>query len=304
MPPSGAGSGSPFIKYWKLGIIGWPLGYSLSPLMHERALKAAGFAGRYQEYPVRPEELPIWLDRVNELGLDGFNVTMPHKIGVWDWVVSHGRLGHPQRDAAIGALNTVAMKEGRPTGYNTDGEGFLRPLVEAPRSLDLSGWCVVVLGAGGAARAIVATLALQTKVSRISLWNRDPVRARMLAQHANSLRGKEADFARAEEKPERLPVSECQLLVNATSYGMHTSGQEPLLVNAEQIHPGQVVYDIVYESRQTALIGVAQQRGAQVIRGEEMLAGQGAVAFEIWTGKKGMLPVMRRVLDDHFSTSS
>lgn len=253
---------------------------------------------------MKPEELAPWLERVGQLGLDGFNVTMPHKIAVWDWVLNHGRLGYPQRDGAMGALNTVAMEEGHPVGYNTDGEGFLRSLIDPPRSFDLNGWRVVVLGAGGAARAIVATLALETRVSRITLWNRDPIRARLLAQSANALRGAGIDFACVEERQEALPVSECELLVNATSYGMHTGGQEPLLVSAEGFHRGQVVYDIVYESRQTALIRAAQERGADVIRGEEMLAGQGAVAFEIWTGKKGMLPIMRGTLDDHFATSS
>lgn len=302
-------------KYWKLGIIGWPLGYSLSPLIHERALEHAGLKGEYREYPVKPEELWGWLEQVPALRLSGFNITMPYKKSVFAWLVGQGmgRLGRPESwlrpseaapvvisespEAAIGAINTVVMEQGRPVGYNTDGEGFLRPLLELPRCLDLTGWHVLLLGAGGAAEAIAISLALQTKAGRLTIWNRHPDRAKELAQKLNPLR-RGGNFAFAAKTLSALPVEECQLLVNATPVGMN--GPNEKLVDSARLRKGQWVYDLVYEPRETVLIRAARQRGCQVITGDEMLAGQGAAAFELWTGVKGMLPVMREALDEHF----
>jgi len=280
--------------------LGWPLGYSLSPLIHERALERAGLKGEYREYPVQPEELWSWLEQVPALRLSGFNVTMPYKKSVFAWLVGQGmgRLGRPESpEAAIGAINTVVMEEGRPVGYNTDGEGFLRPLLESPRRLDLTGWHVLLLGAGGAAEAIAISLVLQTKVGRLTIWNRHPDRAKELAQRLNPLR-RGGNFAFAAETLGALPVEECQLLVNATPVGM--DGPNEKLVDSARLRQGQWVYDLVYEPRETVLIRAARQRGCQVITGDEMLAGQGAAAFELWTGVKGMLPVMREALDEHF----
>ena len=289
-------------KYWKLGIIGWPLGYSLSPLIHTRALAHVGFEGEYREYPVQPTELPRWLDQLVELKLDGFNVTMPFKRQVRDWVMKTGRLGFPDRDGAVGAVNTVVMDSGRPIGYNTDGEGFLRALTDPPRSMNLRGWYVILLGAGGTAEAIAVTLALETRVSSLTIWNRDLSRAKQLAAKVNSLAsGRDGNFADVVERHESLLVRDCQLLVNATPVGMR--GHERPLIDPKDLHEGQIVYDIVYEPRQTPLIQAASERGCQVITGDEMLAGQGAAAFEIWTGVKGTFPIMRQALDERFAGS-
>lgn len=285
----------------KLGILGWPLGYSLSPLIHERALKAAGLQGEYREYPVAADQIWSWLQQVNDLGLDGFNVTMPYKQSVFAWVVAEGRLGEPDHlNLAIEAVNTVVMQEKRPIGYNTDGKGFLRPLVDPPRGLDLTGWRVVLLGAGGAAQAIACTLALETKVEHLTIWNRHPERAQKLAWHIGELpRVRQRHFVDAVKEVDSLPVKEANLIVNTTSVGMKASPGN--LIDPEELHREQVVYDIVYEPRETPLIQAARQRGCPVITGEEMLAGQAAEAFELWTGIPGMLPIMRQALDEHFT---
>ncbi|MBI3615054.1 MAG: shikimate dehydrogenase [Candidatus Omnitrophica bacterium] len=305
----------PTEEYFKLGILGWPLGYSLSPGMHERALAAAGLKGEYREYPVKPEDLWGWLEQVPTLGLSGFNVTMPYKKSVFAWIVGqgNGKLGRPEAwlrlpeaaplvisespDAAIGAVNTVVMDRGKPVGYNTDGEGFLRPLIEPPRSLDLTGWHVLLLGAGGAAEAVAISLALQTKVGRLTIWNRHPDRAKVLAETVNQLRRNDR-FAQSVDRVDSLPVQECQLVVNATPVGMNGPGEK--LVDSKQLKEGQWVYDLVYEPRETRLIRAARERGCRVITGDEMLAGQGVASFELWTGVKGMLPVMQEALDEHF----
>ena len=299
----------------KLGILGYPLGYSLSPLIHRRALAHAGLEGEYRECPVGPEDLWGWLGQVKELGLAGFNVTMPYKKSVFAWVVGEGagRLGRQEAaDGAIGAINTVVMDSGRPIGYNTDGIGFLRTLIDKPRALDIGGWHVVLLGAGGAAQAIAVTLAMETKIGRLTIWSRHPVRAKELSDRVNGLRsgGRGSRFSETVEDLETLPVQQCQLLVNATPVGMTppprsgggVKGKRERLVDLDRLHGGQVVYDLVYEPRDTELICGARERGCRVVTGDEMLAGQAAVSFQLWTGVKGMLPVMRQALDDYFTS--
>jgi len=316
----------PDTKYWKLGILGWPLGYSLSPLIHERALKAAGLQGEYREYPVASDQIWDWLSHVGSLGLDGFNVTMPYKQSVFAWVVAEGQLGQPDHlNLAIEAVNTVVMKEKRPVGYNTDGKGFLRPLTDPPRGLDLTGWRVVLLGAGGAAQAIACTLALETKVEHLTIWNRHPERAQRLAWHIGELpRVRQRHFVDAVKEVESLPIREANLIVNTTSVGMTPPPASPAeggsnlrldrpdgpksgggvkenpgnLIDPKALGPEQVVYDIVYEPRETPLIQAARKRGCPVITGEEMLAGQAAEAFELWTGIPGMLPIMQQALNE------
>ena len=283
-------------KYWKLGILGYPLGYSLSPLIQERALKEAGLRGEYREYSVGPDEIWDWLNHLSDLGLDGFNVTMPYKRSIFAWLVSSGEFGRSDRDGPIGAINTIVMKDGHPIGYNTDGEGFLKSLMDPPRCMNLTGWDVVLLGAGGAAQAIAVTLALDTKIRRITIWNRDPVRAKALVSQVNVLRRSE-DFGKAVEELSAVPIRTAQLVVNATPIGMDPG--DILLVKPEDLTGRQVVYDIVYKPRETELIRTARSKECPVVTGDEMLAGQGAAAFELWTGKKGMLPVMRQALNDY-----
>ena len=294
-------------KVWKLGIVGWPLGYSLSPKMHNAALKAAGLQGEYREYPVPAEGLWMWLSRVTELGLDGFNVTMPYKKSVFSWVIGEwkGQLGRLEElSGVIGALNTVVMRDGHPYGYNTDGEGFLQTLTQPPRSLDLSGWHVVLLGAGGAAQAIAVALALRTRVKRLTLWNRHLSGAEKLRQLLEPLQaqGRTRVEVEVREELDELPLAECQMVVQATPAGM--KGQRDLALDYSRLRQGQTVYDIVYEPRETRLIQEARRRGCTVVTGDEMLAGQGAAAFEIWTGVKGMLPVMKQALDGDFAGRS
>ena len=289
-------------RYWKLGILGWPLGYSLSPLMHAAALKACGLEGEYKEYPVQPDDLWGWLEKVNDLGLSGFNVTMPYKKSVFAWVISSGggRLGRLESiDRVIGALNTIVIEDGRPVGYNTDGEGFLRTLVEPPRALDLTDKHALLLGAGGAAQAIAVTLALKGKLGKLTIWNRHPDKAESLAVIVKALVQVGRSKVKAAAVPDlrSKPIELFDLIINATPAGM--KGHEEKLINTDRLKRGQIVYDLVYEPRETALAREARIRGCDVITGDEMLAGQGAAAFELWTGVKGMLPVMRKALDEH-----
>ena len=285
-------------KSWKLGIIGWPLGYSLSPRMHEAALKAALLKGEYKEYKVPPEELGKWLE-AEAPKLDGFNVTMPHKRAVWEYVAKHGEFGKPFPDLVrdIGAVNTVQVRDGRLFGYNTDGPGFLEPF-RKPGAF--RGKEVLLLGAGGAARAIAVYLAYAEQVSSLRIWNRNPEKAKQLVKLVRGLRspcraGAVKDFG-------DFPVEKMALIVNATPTGMNRHEEAP--VECGRLRKGQVVYDIVYEPRETRLIHGARKQGCTVYTGDKMLAGQGAVAFEIWTGVPAAkaLPVMKKALDEHFAS--
>ena len=290
--------------YWKLGIIGWPLGYSLSPAMHRAALEASGLRGEYQEYPVRPEELEKWLESAIKLGLNGFNVTMPHKEAVFQWLTSWGKIER-EMDQITGAINTVKVSGRRLIGYNTDGDGFLRALTDPPRSIDLKGKKVLLLGAGGAAQAVAVQLAYQGKVGQITIWNRHPERAVRLAEKVNRLRSSHTRCqAVGVEELDKGLLETVDLLVNATPVGMEGKKDETLLpVEVKQLRKDAVVYDLVYAPPKTALIRSAQRRGNPAITGLEMLANQAAVAFHLWTENHGkpVISVMRQVLSEHLS---
>ncbi len=292
-------------KFWKLGIIGWPLGYSLSPVMHHAALKACGLQGEYIEYKVKPEDLENWLATVAP-ALDGFNVTMPYKEGLFLWMqdsIASRKAVLSQVAAQMRAVNTVAVREGGFEGDNTDGIGFVNSLDEKiPAGFDDKK--VLIFGAGGAARAVI--WALLTKHSgkrmRIYLYNRDPKKAADLCAQMTAAKPvechSEVQVCSNEERAEALQFD---LIVNTTPVGMNP-GEGPLF-DYGQLRPGQIIYDIVYKPKETALVQAARSRACIVITGDEMLAGQGAAAFEIWTGVPAAktLPVMKKALEEHFA---
>ncbi len=288
-------------KYWKLGIVGWPLGYSLSPLMHTAALKAAGLEGEYKEYPVKPEELDHWLE-TEAPKLDGFNVTMPHKQEIAAWCRTEGN-SQDAFSVLSGVVNTIVMKGGRASGHNTDGDGFWTPLVKHKPLLIK--WQVLLLGAGGAARAIAAVLTLRGVAREMAVWSRRLESAERLVEETRKMSRNASVPALAVKDLGSVPVEKCDVIINATPSGMEGEGDAPFPVTS-RLRRGQVVYDLVYEPRETGLVLAARKAGCTVITGDEMLAGQGAAAFEIWTrvpaGK--VLPAMKKALDEHFAARS
>ena len=299
-------------KTWKLGIIGWPLGYSLSPRMHRAVLKAAGLEGEYKEYTIELDPTDTdsgnykkeaeWLSTVRDREkLDGLNVSMPCKPQVAAWCLSKD-ISIDQFAQFMDAVNTIRFENRSAAGCNTDGVGFLQPLRD--RGINLSAFRILLLGAGGSAKAIAITLALQREVRHLSIWNRHAERAKMLANRANIVycdRQNNAGFAEAIQEITPSVIREIDFLVNATPVGMVGQGEVPQEILG-QLHEGQIVYDIVYEPRETALIRAARARGCQVITGDEMLAAQGAASFKIWTGidevnRRSVLEIMRETLD-------
>lgn len=257
----------------RLGIIGYPARHSLSPVMQEAALAALGMAGSYQTLEVPPAELAIAFQEVRR-SYRGVNVTIPHKIAALDLV------DHLAPEAqSIGALNTVVNDEGFLTGYNTDAAGFTWAWRQA--GIELAGKRVLVIGAGGAARAVA--YAVRQAGGELWIANRNQQRGLELAQ---SFGGQLVELARAQE---------AQVVVNATSVGMADPETSPL---PEEYFPSQgAALDLVYRPVETRFLRLARQKGILAVDGLAMLVGQGAAAFELWTGHKAPLAAMSSALE-------
>jgi shikimate dehydrogenase len=270
-----------------VGIIGWPVEHSLSPAMHNAAFAAMGLDWAYVPLPVRPGDLPQAVAGVLSLGFLGANVTIPHKEEARELMDERS----PGAEL-IGAVNTIACQDGRLIGHNTDGIGFLRSL---EGKWSPGGETVVILGAGGAARAIAIQLAL-AGTREIHLINRTCARARRLAEEIEERIGV---FARGydwtAQDLDRI-IASSSLLVNATAFGMGDEGEE--LFPYHWLDAGTVVCDIVYTPRVTGLLKGAANQGCVTVDGLGMLLHQGAAALEIWTGRPAPLPVMAKALED------
>lgn len=247
------------------GVIGWPIAQSRSPLIHRFWLRALAMDGDYGRFPVRPEHVGAAMRGLSALGLRGVNVTAPHKLAVME----HLDAIEPAA-AALGAVNTVVVGEdGRLSGMNTDVSGFLTPL----SGFDMRGWPVTVLGAGGAARAVLAACA-QAGAGPVTIVARDRDAAAQLLEQFGLAGG-----VRGFDQP--LP-EDCRLLVQATSLGM--AGKPALNVDVSPLPEGCIVYDLVYAPLETALLCAAGARGLPTIDGLHMLIGQAARAFEAFFG--------------------
>jgi len=245
------------------GVIGWPIAHSKSPVIHRFWLQALGIDGDYARFLVRPEDVGAAVRALPALGMAGVNVTVPHKVAVMDHLDSVDETAR-----AVGAVNTVVNDGGRLLGTNTDMAGFLEPLVPAPVGH------AVVVGAGGAARAVL--LGLKSRgVEHVTLMNRSVERASVLLD-ALEIPGHAVGL--------EMPLPSAELVVNASSLGM--VGQPPLDLDLGALPVGATVYDIVYAPLETRLLAAARSRGFRCIDGLEMLVGQAAVAFALFFGVK------------------
>lgn len=274
-----------------IGLIGYPLKHSISPYFQQAALDFYQLDIRYEKWETRPEELVSAIKKLREPGNIGANITVPYKeaaLPLLDEVDNTASL--------IGAVNTIVKKNDRLLGLNTDAHGFIEALYKEGH-FEPEGKRAVVLGAGGAARAVSFTL-LQEKISLLTIINRNFERAKALA---DSLRRYISD-TRLETEVVALPwqtltfpqtFDHCQLIVNCTTIGMKHSSQEgksPLSI--EVIPRGVLVYDLVYNPCPTPLLQLAQRAGANILSGLAMLVYQGASSFELWTGKKAPIGIM------------
>ena len=255
------------------GVMGWPVAHSLSPRLHGYWLRHYGIDGAYVPLPVRPERLGSALRALPDLGFAGCNLTVPHKeaaLGALDEVAEDAR--------RIGAVNTIVVRaDGNLYGWNTDIEGFAQSLIAALPEWSIAGKHAVVLGAGGAARAVVAAVQ-NLGAEEVVILNRTRERAETLATDL----GGAIRLLSWERRSEAL--SQAALLINTTTLGM--LGKPPLSIDLAPLPTDAVVADIVYAPLETPLLAEARRRGHGVVDGLGMLLYQAVPGFEAWFGRR------------------
>lgn len=272
-----------------LGVIGDPIQHSRSPQMHNAAIFKLGIDYVYIPFHVKPEDVSNAIEGFKAINVVGINVTIPHKQSVLTFMDKLSA----EADT-IGAVNTIVFKDGFLEGHNTDAQGFLEAMKEEGVE-ELRGKSAVIIGAGGSARAVAVGLVLEG-VSALTIANRTESKAIDLASTI-------AEKTKISVKA--IPLSdgsgvlaeailESSLLVNTTSVGMDIN--QPLLINPDLLHKDLIVYDIIYTPPETKLLKAAKERGVKVVGGIGMLVHQGAIAFQLWTGLKPPIDVMRRAL--------
>lgn len=265
----------------RLGIIGYPLGHSMSPVMFRAAFEEYGLDVTYDAWEVAPDRLGDFLEEVrgSEGGILGFNATVPHKEAV---MAAMDEVSEEAQRA--GAVNTVVNDDGRLVGYNTDGTGFVRALREKA-GFDFDGVRVLIVGAGGAARGVVMALS-EEAVADFTIANRTRERAECLADDLMRHFGGGVRAISLESGEFRRAAQSSDLIVQCTTMGMlHSVAAEASPLASADIPSDAVVYDLVYNPPETPLMREAVNAGARVYGGLSMLVYQGAVGFETWMGR-------------------
>ena len=267
-------------------LIGDPVGHTMSPAMHNAAFEELGLDYIYLPFHVKAHELADAVSGLRALNVNGFNVTIPHKVSIIPVLDEVDPIA-----GKIGAVNTVVNDDGKLTGYNTDASGFLRALLE--QGIDPAGKNIVILGAGGASRAI--SYILSDNDARLTVLNRwqELDWAVELAGRIGRDLGKEVRAMELTAENLSDVLAEADILVNATSVGM-TPDDNSSPVPAGLLKSGLTVFDIVYNPVRTRLLAEAAASGARTVGGVDMLAWQGALAFEKWTGRPAPIDLMRR----------
>ena len=270
-----------------VGVIGDPVQHSRSPQMHNAAIVERKLDYVYVPFHVRSGELQEAIEGFKALNVLGVNVTIPHKQTVMSILddVSH-------EATLIGAANTLIFCDGRVSGDNTDAQGFLRAMTEEGIDIPVGG-SAVVLGAGGAARAVVVALAL-SGLDLITIANRTGWKAIQFEKNLATISETEISAVDLASNQLNLAIRSADLLVNTTSVGMQETDQ--LLIDPDFLNPGTIVYEIVYTPPETPLLRVAREKGCQTIGGIGMLVHQGAIAFEKWIGIVPNVETMRIAL--------
>jgi shikimate dehydrogenase len=254
----------------RLAVIGYPLGHTLSPKIHGAAIRALGLELTYDAIETPPDRLAGFMAELRGPDWLGCNVTVPHKQAVLPFMAELAGDGQ-----AIGAVNTICNRDGRLAGFNTDAGGFLADLEH--HFGPVAGKRVLLLGAGGAARAVA--FALRDRAERVWVLNRGLARAEALVR----------DLGGALRLGGRVELRDCQLVVNCTSAGLH-EGDSP--VPDEWLPDGVQLYDLIYNPPVTRLMRAVAERGGTAVNGLGMLVRQAAAAFRIWTGLEPPLAAM------------
>ncbi len=267
------------------GIFGYPVEHTFSPGMHNAAFKKLGMDACYVPFAVHPDHLVDAAKALIPLGLCGLNITVPHKEKIIPYLDDLS-----EEAQLIGAVNTIEVKEGRLIGHNTDGRGFLRSLKEQAK-FDPRGEKFLFIGSGGAARAVGFSLAL-AGAKKIIICDIDMQKADLLAQDIKEKTGVDTGTIDREALAAHAAGAGC--LINATPLGLKRS--DPLPLPGDCIHKHQLVCDLVYNPPETHFLKAAKARKAKRLAGLGMLLFQGVIAFEIWTGDKAPVSVMKSAL--------
>lgn len=267
------------------GVIGWPIEHTLSPVMQNTAFAYYKKDISYVPFGVQPQGLRQLLLSLNQLGAVGVNVTIPYKEKVIPYL---DQLAPSAK--TIGAVNTIVFQSGKMIGHNTDGIGFLNSLkgIQVLRNKD-----VVLLGGGGAGRAVAVSLA-QAKVNQLTIVDIDMTRLRKLMKDLRALGLKNLQGVAPGTSQLQDALAQTDLVVNATPLGLKAS--DPLPVPKEWIPRGKCVMDLVYGKKPTAFMKAAARKKNSVVPGWKMLLLQGAESFRLWTGKKPPVFEMQRAL--------
>jgi shikimate dehydrogenase len=275
-----------------LGVFGYPIEHSLSPIIHNAALTSLGLDFCYVPFKVHPDRLALAVEGIRALGIVGVNVTIPHKVSIMEYLDEIS----PEAEA-LGAVNTIVNDHGKLKGYNTDGQGFLRSLRE-DAGVEPKGKAVFLIGAGGAAKSIAVRLGLEGARS-ITIANRTFDKAKALADLVNgTLGGKLASPETLDGSQFHAPLYGADIIINSTPVGMYPHQDDPPILDSDLIREGVLVCDLIYNPIETTLLKSARMRGARTLNGVGMLVHQGAIAFNMWTGAQAPVDIMREALID------
>lgn len=269
------------------GVIGDPISHSMSPMMHNDALNNLRIDGYYHPFKIAPEDLTIAVKGMKAIGIEGFNVTIPHKTSILSLMDRLDPLAN-----AIGAVNTVVREGNEFVGYNSDGLGFIRSLQERWKE-DLKKEKTLIIGAGGAAKAIYYSLA-SVGVKKIDICNRTTARAQGIVDYCPfKCETNILDLSQA-----RQNIGAYTLVIQTTSIGMSPNINE-IPFNLENMLPNTHAVDIIYNPLETKFLTEARQKGATTQNGIGMFVHQGAIAFEKWTGIKPDITRMENIVLQH-----
>ena len=268
-----------------IALLGHPVAHSISPRFQQAALDALGIDARYEAWDTAPAALPAAVERLRSGDVLGANVTVPHKVAAMRLVDRPDPLVE-----LVGAVNTIVRRDGALHATNTDVVGVLRALEDA--GVDPAGRHVVLLGAGGAARAVVVAMR-RGRAASLTVANRSLERARALAALGGADLAVEVCPLDPASEALQAALARAELVIHSTSLGMrHGPDERATPLPAESFHPGQVAFDLVYIPERTPFLAAAERGGARTVGGLAMLVHQGAEAFRLWTGQTAPVDVM------------
>ncbi|MET3504877.1 shikimate dehydrogenase [Halalkalibacter oceani] len=253
------------------GLLGHPVGHSMSPLIHNDAFRSLGIDASYHAFDVSPDQVKEAIEGIRALGIAGCNVTVPHKVAVIPYLDKID-----EEAEQIGAVNTIVNEDGCLIGYNTDGRGYVESLLEETDAL--ADKHVLMIGAGGAARGVVTAL-LREGIGKLTMTNRTLEKTEPLLELAREF-ATEAEAIHKQEAEGRL--NEVDIIINSTSIGMSPNVEE-IPLSLERITSDQVVSDLIYNPLETKLLKEAAMRGAKTVNGVGMFVNQAALSFQHWT---------------------